>query len=343
MINIIYILPYEKGTAGGITTSLNQSISINKYLKNFKSEVIFIKKKKISKFRESLKKNFSLSYIKKGWSINDIAPIIDKKYQNKKNIVIKKDFNFNKNSDFVILPEIFAHFASGMLFKKKIKYGIFVQNANAINFTNNLKNLDNCYKNAKIIFTISNTVNEIVKISFPFCNKKIFKLNQSINTKKFYPYIKKQNLITYMPRKLSNHADFLTYLLRKKIPKNWKIKPLKNLDQNKIASNLNKSKIFLSFSHMEGFGLPPLEAAIAGNKVIGYDGVSGKEYWKKPIFTKIEYGNFQKFVKEILKSIHKSSNPKKFNIIKKKLFKKYSHTNDKKEIYRLINKISHFF
>ena len=47
---------------------------------------------------------------------------------------------------------------------------------------------------------------------------------------------------------------------------------------------------------MEGFGLPPLEAAIAGNKVIGYDGISGKEYWKKPIFTEIENGNLLNFV-----------------------------------------------
>ena len=343
MINIIYLLPYEKGTAGGITTSLNQSININKYLKNTKSEVIFIKKRKISKFKESLKKKLFSTTLKKGWSTNDIEPVIDKKYQNIKNILIKKDFNFNKNSDFIILPEIFAHFASEILLKKKIKYGIFVQNGNAINFTSNLKSLDICYKKAKNIFTISNTVNEIVKISFPFCKTKIFKLNQSVNTNKFYPSKKKQNLITYMPRKLSHHADFLIYLLRKKITKNWKIKPLINLDQNKIASNLSKSKIFLSFSHMEGFGLPPLEAAIAGNKVIGYDGISGKEYWKKPIFTKIEYGDFKKFVKEILVNINKSSNTKKFNIIRKKLSKKYSHINDKKEIKRLNKRINSFF
>ena len=63
-----------------------------------------------------------------------------------------------------------------------------------------------------------------------------------------------------------------------------------------------KSKIFLSFSHLEGFGLPPIEAAIAGNKVIGYTGRGGSEYWKKPIFTEIPHGNISKFVYEIFKS-----------------------------------------
>ena len=34
-------------------------------------------------------------------------------------------------------------------------------------------------------------------------------------------------------------------------------------------------------SNLEGLGLPPLETTIAGNKVIGYTGEGGKEYWKE--------------------------------------------------------------
>ena len=34
---------------------------------------------------------------------------------------------------------------------------------------------------------------------------------------------------------------------------------------------------------MEGLGMPPIEAAVAGNKVIGYRGRGGNEYWQKPI------------------------------------------------------------
>ena len=45
--------------------------------------------------------------------------------------------------------------------------------------------------------------------------------------------------------------------------------------------------------------MPPLEAAIAGNKVIGYTGGGGKEYWIKPIFDEIQPGNIKGFCEKI--------------------------------------------
>ena len=53
---------------------------------------------------------------------------------------------------------------------------------------------------------------------------------------------------------------------------------------------------------MEGLGMPPIEAAIMGNKVIGYTGQGGTEYSKKPLFEKIENGNIIKFCNIILKN-----------------------------------------
>ena len=50
--------------------------------------------------------------------------------------------------------------------------------------------------------------------------------------------------------------------------------------------------------------MPPIEAAIAGNKVIGYTGEGGKDFFKKPIFYEIESGNIKHFCEEILKVIN---------------------------------------
>ena len=105
----------------------------------------------------------------------------------------------------------------------------------------------------------------------------------------------KKNLITFMPRKLSDHFHILSLFLFKKLPKKWRMESLNNLDEKKLFSKLAKSKIFLSFSYTEGFGMPPLEAAIAGNKVIGYTGGGGKEYWNKPIFEEIQSGDIKNF------------------------------------------------
>ena len=66
---------------------------------------------------------------------------------------------------------------------------------------------------------------------------------------------------------------------------------------------LQKSKIFLSFSEFEGFGLPPVEAALCGNLVIGYTGESGKEYWDPPIFDEVFSGDLRTFASIVINKV----------------------------------------
>tara|TARA_B100000700_G_scaffold172623_1_gene190715 strand:+ start:6402 stop:6740 length:339 start_codon:yes stop_codon:yes gene_type:complete len=98
------------------------------------------------------------------------------------------------------------------------------------------------------------------------------------------------------------------------------------LPYEKYLSIIKKSKIFLSFSSLEGLGLPPVEAALAGNHVIGYTGEGGNEYWQKPLFTKINSGEINKFVINIIDVINKNNFKKnnfkrKYNMLKKKFSK----------------------
>ena len=83
---------------------------------------------------------------------------------------------------------------------------------------------------------------------------------------------------------------------------------------------------------------PPIEAA-KGNKIIGYTGEGGNEYWKKPIFTKISNGDFSSFIKEILKFIKSKTSYHKFKNQRIKLLKKYSKKSEDKILKILINKI----
>ena len=87
--------------------------------------------------------------------------------------------------------------------------------------------------------------------------------------------------------------------------------------------------------------MPPLEAAIAGNKIIGYTGGGGKEYWKKPIFEEIQSGDIRKFSEKIIDSANNFPNGwhKKTLSHRKKLIKKYSEINEKKLIKKLVNKV----
>ena len=85
----------------------------------------------------------------------------------------------------------------------------------------------------------------------------------------------------------------MQYYLKNLLPKKWKVLPLINVSEKKLIHTLSISKIFLSFSNFEGVGLPPIEAALSGNKVIGYVGGGGSEYWKKPLFHKVFQNNLK--------------------------------------------------
>ena len=171
---------------------------------------------------------------------------------------------------------------------------------------------------------------------------KIVKINFSVNKIKI---ANKKNLITFMPRKLKDHSNLLFFYLKDMLPKNWKVVPLINLSEKKLFETLSKSKIFLSFSHLEGTGIPPIEAALCGNKVIGYDGGGGSTYWKKPIFTKIENGEIGDFGQKIIENI------KNYNLTwiketekqRRNLSKLYSNELEQESLMLLSKKILKLF
>ena len=86
--------------------------------------------------------------------------------------------------------------------------------------------------------------------------------------------------------------------------------------------------------------MPPIEAAILENKVIGYSGEGGNEYFKKPIFTKINPGDLKTFLNEILKEIE---NKNFYKMTKKQLIqlkKVYSSKSEVNYIKKFLIKIN---
>ena len=341
-INIIYICTAEKGPSGGAKIVYDHSDHINRLdIANVSSEVLHIKKKKISKWNTSLKKALSLSETNySGWNAEDVS--ISKNFRSKwfeNDIRVRENFIFDKKKDFVIFPEIFAHLAKKFCIDKKIPYAIFALNGYTLKPTNDYKSLEDCYRNAKFILSVSKNISNCIKLAFPYCINKILKSNLSVDANKFNLNIKKTNIITYMSRKLPQHSELVLFFLRRHLPKPWKIKTIHNYKEKKVFHYLLKSKIFLSFTHFEGLGMPPIEAALAGNKIIGYTGEGGKEIWKKPIFTEIPNGNILKFVNEILKNLKKKHNLKSTATQRKKIMDKFSIYQEKKNLINMINKI----
>ena len=348
-VNIIYLLPEMKGASGGAKVIYNHSLILNNVNNDISSKIIYLKKNFLYKLQLSLSKRIKFFDEKfSGWDGKKMK--ISKKFKpNKewhKDVVFTSDnLNFDKKKDFVIIPEIWAHFAADLkLAEKKINYAIFVQGFYHMNSTNNFLNLKRSYEGAKLIITTSKYSVSYLRTMFPNIRKNIFKINLSVDSNKF-KFKKKINLITYMPRKLPAHSSLLIFYLKNLLPKNWKILPLNNVSENKLIKTLSKSKIFLSFSNFEGMGIPPIEAALSGNKVIGYVGGGGSEYWKKPIFIKVENGEIEDFAKKIIKNIKYYKN----NWIKEtwknrlQLSDYYSKKSEKESMILLSKKILKFF
>ena len=338
--NIIYFSHAINGPSGGAKIIYRHSEIINK-LHNYNSEVVHLKKKRTAKWKISLKKRLNIKFTSEsGWQFNQVEVAKNFKYNWFKNkIKSRSNLKFNKYKDFIILPEIFSHFAEEMLIRNNIKYGIFVQNGYAISSTNNERKLLSAYSNAKFILSYSDDITRCIKLKFPNLETKIIKtsyalnLNSKIKTKK--------NLITFMSRKLPQHSNLVVNFLKSHLPKNWIIKDIHQLSEKKTYEILNKSKIFLAFSHLEGLPLPPAEAALAKNYVIGYPGEGGNEYWNKPIFTKINSGEIKTFVEEIVKKVKFLNKYRKYPFKQlTSLKKKFSKKTERKNIQKFLNLVS---
>jgi hypothetical protein len=348
-VNIIYLLPEMKGASGGAKVIYNHSSILNNLDKKISSKVIYLKKNFLYKLQSSLSKRIKFFDEKfSGWDGKKMK--VSKKFKpnkewHKDEIFNGENLNFDKKKDFVIIPEIWAHFATDLKFaEQNINYAIFVQGFYHMNSTNNFLNLKKSYENAKLIITTSKYTVSYLRTMFPNIKKNIFKVNLSVDSNKF-KIKKKTNLITYMPRKLPAHSSLLIFYLKNLLPKNWKILPIDNVSENNLVKALSMSKIFLSFSNFEGMGIPPIEAALSGNKVIGYVGGGGSEYWKKPIFIKVENGEIEDFAKKIIKSIksYKNNWIKNTRENRLQLSNYYSKKSEKESMILLSKKILKFY
>ena len=254
----------------------------------------------------------------------------------------KKDHNFDPNNDLVVIPEIMLMQHAKLLSDIDVSYAIFVQGGYLIDaYIQNYDDLALAYKNASLILAISEDAIECIITAYPWAVDKIVRIFYSIDANKFKSSESKENLITYMPRRLSRHSNLIKFFLNEKLPKNWKFKEIHGLDEAGVISLLSKSKIFLSFSELEGLGLPPAEAALSGNYVIGYTGEGGKEYWKAPIFTEIYSGDIKKFVSEILikiEQLNAGCPDSDLDLARIELADKYSESAEKQSLLNFLHK-----
>lgn len=112
--------------------------------------------------------------------------------------------------------------------------------------------------------------------------------------------------IAFMPRKRSLETVHVQGLFRSLHPELKSIPwvPIDGVSRDQCAAILAESAVFASFSHLEGLGLPPLEAMAAGCLVAGFDGGGGSEYARPDNGFWVADGDHEGFAHALAEALH---------------------------------------
>lgn len=279
--NIIFLLPAQVWPAGGSIVAHHHSDTINEIqYRNFTSQVLYPDKldNKVTKFvHQSL---------------------------------FKRDTKFDIKRDFVIIPEIMVCRYAPEFIRLGVKFGVHVQNGYSIGVEvhSNLatfEELKNIYEKADLIIGNSLDTIENIKTIFPDFSEKLIRSYFVINKAKYQPVANKKNVLTYMPRKLGKHSQLVLLFLGDKLPAHWSVKAIDGVTEQEVYDIFYESKIFLSFSELEGLAMPPAMAAMSGNRVIGYTGEANREYFHLPCFEEVYCGDIKDYVNKILSAVER--------------------------------------
>jgi len=220
--------------------------------------------------------------------------IINQRYE----VVHMLNMNY---TDIVVVSEEFIFYAYELM-QNNIKFVIQNQGiSGSFNSVNNYNEHILVYQNAiGILVNSYETLLGVQKV-FNVPRDKIFTYRMGIDDKIYYPD-QKFNSICFLTSKNFHLGFFFEKYLKGKYP-NWNLIRIENSSKEEVAKIFRESKLFLSLPGHEGFGLPALEAALSGCKVVGSHGYGGKEFFKEPIFTTVNHMDYLDFMNKLDKVI----------------------------------------
>lgn len=239
-----------------------------------------------------------------GWFDSNVLTVSKHKWFNE--LLLKRD------RDIIILPETFL--AGVVSIFPSIKKIIFNQNSS---FTFglpkskkilSLQETIEYYAFSQIlqVWTVSLHDRKFISSGLRFPSSRLHLIANALDyTHSFSHIIPKEKQIAFMPRKNSEDAQVVIALLSN-IPElsEWKFVAIKDSSHSEVITILQKSLIFLSFGHPEGFGLPVAEAIACGCAVVGYSGLGGRELFQSTLYSStsynVEYGDWVGFIDGVI-------------------------------------------
>ena len=149
---------------------------------------------------------------------------------------------------------------------------------------------------------VSDDSRQYIEHTFP--GHRVLRIHYSVDAKLFYFQPDKKRQIALMPRKKDADMKQVLGLLRYRGKlEGFTVVEIQDKSEAETAEILRDSMIFLSFSDLEGWGLPPMEAMACGCVTIGYDGRGGREFFREPYAIAIQPEDVTAFAAAVERAI----------------------------------------
>lgn len=219
--------------------------------------------------------------------------------------------------DLLVLTEVHgphAHtMAKGLLKKVIFNQGVF----NTFNgYSLDTRSQETPYTHPDVLAVIVNSEYAFEYIHHVFPRIPLFRIHYGIDTTLFHPRPKKKQLV-YLPTKnIRDILQVINILKFRGTLSGWDLVPIDQNTETETAAILGESSVFLNFTLQEGFGMPAVEALACGCLVIGYDGISGREYLRPDFSHIVPHNNILAFVHQVEKVL--TMHEKEPNLIEQK-------------------------
>jgi hypothetical protein len=150
------------------------------------------------------------------------------------------------------------------------------------------------------ILTVSDHNKALLRHAFPAC-ATVERLHVGIDTNLFCPAEDDPPArIAFMSRRGGVEArQVLELLYARGVLDGWEVVALDGLAHEAVAHHLQSARLFLAFTHQEGFGLPAAEAMACGNYVVGVAGFGGEEFFLPTFSAPIKSGDILAFAQAV--------------------------------------------
>jgi glycosyltransferase involved in cell wall biosynthesis len=142
-------------------------------------------------------------------------------------------------------------------------------------------------------------------LKYVFEELDVHRVVNGVDSSLFHPNdAPRHRQVAFMPRKQPQHLEQVINILNLRgALDGWTLAPIQGLSESGVAEILRHTFLYLSTCHEEGFGLPPVEAGMAGCLVVGYTGLAADEYFEEGLADRVEQDDVLGFAQAVERTL----------------------------------------